>query len=61
MDNVLKLNWKGGDHDRMVVGFITTCAIIAYLHYSCEFESCLRRVALDTTLCDTVCQRLATG
>jgi len=26
--------------DRMVVGFITTCAISAYHHYSCEFEPC---------------------
>jgi hypothetical protein len=25
--------------DRMVVGFTTTCAISAYRHYSCEFES----------------------
>jgi hypothetical protein len=25
-------------HDRMVVGFTTTCAISSYYHYSCEFE-----------------------
>jgi len=26
-------------HDRMVVGFTTTCTISAYHHYSCEFKS----------------------
>jgi hypothetical protein len=26
-------------HDRMVVGFMTTCAISAYHHYSCELNS----------------------
>jgi hypothetical protein len=34
--NIPTLNGKGGrrghDHDRMVVGFITTCAISAYHH-----------------------------
>jgi hypothetical protein len=29
--------------------------------YLCEFESCLWRGVLDTTLCDKVCQWLATG
>jgi hypothetical protein len=31
----------GGRHDCMIVGFTTTCtcAISAYHHYSCEFES----------------------
>jgi hypothetical protein len=47
--------------DRMVVGFTTTCAISAYHHYSCEIEPCLWRGVLDTTLCDKVCQWLATG
>jgi len=42
----------GSCRDRMVVGFTTTCAISAY-HHS------LRGV-LDTTLCEKVCQRLAT-
>ena len=28
---------------------------------SCEFESRLWRGVLDTTLCDKVCQQLATG
>jgi len=26
-------------HDHIVVGFTTTCAISAYHHWSCEFES----------------------
>jgi len=37
----------------MVVGFTTTCAIS-------EFEPRSWRSVLDTTLCDTVCQWLAT-
>ena len=45
----------------MVVGFTTTYAISAYHHYSCELESHSWRGVLDTTLCDKVCQRLATG
>jgi hypothetical protein len=36
-------------HDRMVVGFTATCAIIAYDHYSCEFELYPWRGVLDTT------------
>jgi len=40
--------------DCMVVGFTTTCAISAYHHLSCEFEPCLWRSALNTTLCDKV-------
>jgi hypothetical protein len=32
--------WGCRGHDRMVIGFITTYAISAYDHYSCEFESC---------------------
>jgi hypothetical protein len=47
--------------DRIVVGFTTTCAISAYHHQSCEFESCSWRVVLDPTLCDKVCHWLATG
>jgi len=47
--------------DRMVVGFATTCAISAYHHYICEFEPRSWRGVLDTTLCDKVCQWLATG
>ena len=44
--------------DRMVVRFTATCAISAYHVLSCEFESCIWRVVLDTTLCDKVCQCL---
>jgi hypothetical protein len=43
-------------HDRMVDGFIIICAISAYHHLSCEFESRSLRGVLDTTLCDKVCQ-----
>ena len=50
---------RGCDH--MVVAFTTTCAISAYQHWSCEFESHSWRGVLDTTLCDKVCQWLATG
>ena len=46
---------------RVVVGFTTTCAIGAYHHYSCDFEIRSWRGVLDTTLCDTMCQRLVTG
>ena len=47
--------------DHMVVGFTTTCAICAYHHYSCEFESHSWRGVLETTLCDQVCQLLVAG
>jgi hypothetical protein len=52
---------KGGRRGRMVVGFPITDVISAYYHYSCEFESRSWRGVLDTTLCDKVCQQLATG
>ena len=45
----------------MVVGFTTTSAIIAYHHYSCEFEPRSWQGVLDTTLCDKVFQRLEKG
>ena len=45
----------------MVVGFTTTSAISAFHHLSCEFEPHSRRGVLNTTLCDKVCQWLATG
>jgi hypothetical protein len=50
-----------GCHGRyhMVDGFTTTYAISAYHHWCCEFES--RSRARYTTLCDKVCQWLATG
>jgi hypothetical protein len=45
----------------MVVEYKTTCAVSAYHHYSCEFESRSWRGVLDTTICDKVCQWLVTG
>jgi hypothetical protein len=45
----------------MVVEFTTTCAIIAYHLYNCKFEPHSWWDALDTALCDKVCQWLATG
>ena len=66
---VLYLFYRGRRHrDCMVVSFTTTCAISTYCHSHCEFErvhgevySCSWRGVLDTTLCDKVCQWLATG
>ena len=46
---------RGRDH--MVVWFTTTYATNVYHHWCCEFES----HSGDTTLCDKVCQWLATG
>jgi hypothetical protein len=46
--------------DRMVVEFTTTRAMVAYHHLSCEFEPHSCRGVLDKTLCDKVCQWLAT-
>jgi len=46
--------------DRMVVGFKTTYAISAYHYLSCEFESRSWQCVLYATLCDQVCQWLAT-
>ena len=43
-------------HDRMVVGFTTTCAISAYHNLSCEFQTRSWRGVRNTTLCDKVCQ-----
>ena len=49
-----------GNHglNRMVVGFMSTCAISAYHHKSCEFGPGSWRGVLNTctTLCDQVCQ-----
>jgi hypothetical protein len=39
---------------------ISTYAISSYHHWSCEFES-RPYEELDTTLCDKVCQLIATG
>ena len=49
-----------GRRDRMVVGFTTTFASNGHNHYSYEFEHRSWRDVLDTTLCDKVCQWLAT-
>ena len=46
--------------DRLVVGFTTICAISAYHHLRCEFEPCSWRGVIDRTLCDKVCQWVAT-
>ena len=48
--------WGRRGCDRMVVGFIATCAISAYHHYNCEFEPRSWRGVLDTTLFNKVCQ-----
>ena len=53
---IYRLRGRRG-RDRMVDGYTTTCAISVYHHWSCEFK----RDLLDTTLCDKVCQWLATG
>ena len=41
-------------HDRMIVGFTTSCAISAHHYLRCEFEPCSWRGVLDTTLFDKV-------
>jgi len=46
------INRGSRGYDRMVVGFSTTCAISAYHHKSCEFESSSWWGVLDSTLCD---------
>ena len=48
--------WGCPDRDRIVVGFITTCANSAYHNLSCEFEPHSWRCVLHTILCDKVCQ-----
>ena len=40
---------------------VIVCEISVDHHYSCEFESRSWRDVFDTTLCDDVCQWLATG
>jgi len=45
----------------MAVGLTTTYVISVYHHLSCVFEPCLWQGALDTKLCDKVCQWLAAG
>ena len=50
---------RGCDH--MIVGFTTICAINAYHHLSCDFESRSWRGVLYATLWYKICQWLATG
>jgi hypothetical protein len=52
--------WGCPSHDCMVVGFKATYAFSAYHHYLWQFKSCSWLDVLDTTLCDKVCQWLAT-
>jgi hypothetical protein len=62
LHDLYKKSMKGRrGHDHMVVGFETACAISAYHYKNCEFELRSSRGVLDTTLCDTFCQRFATG
>ena len=58
---ILIVIWDRHGRNRMVVRFTTTYAISAYHHWSCDFEPRSWRGVLDTTLCDKVCQWLATG
>jgi len=59
---IVKLNHRGRhSRDRMVVGFTITYAINAYHHWCYVFEPRSWRAVLDTTVCDNVCQWLATG
>jgi hypothetical protein len=46
--------WRHRCCDRMVIGYTTTCAISAYHHWRCEFESHSWWDVLNTTLCDKV-------
>ena len=45
--------------DRIIVRFTTICAISAYHHWKSKFKPCSWKGVLETTLCDTVCQRIA--
>ena len=56
------LNHRGHHgRDHMVVGCTIICAISVYHHWSCVFEPHSWQHVLQTTICDKVCQRLATG
>ena len=45
-------SWGRHGRVRVVVGFITTYAINAYYHKSCQFEPHTWQGVLDTTICD---------
>jgi len=47
--------WGRRGRGCMAVEFTTTCAISAYHHLSCEFESRSARGVLESTLCYKVC------
>jgi len=51
--------WGRRGRERMIVGFTTTYAISAYHHWCVRVRISIR--ARCTTLCDRVCQWLATG
>ena len=61
--SIKSLSGVRGCRGRMVpvVQFRIAYTISAYHHWSCECEPCWWRGVLDTTLCDKVCQWLATG
>ena len=61
-DHCLYDRYSRNRRGRMVVGFTSILAISAFHHWSYEFEprSWRVHVVLDTTLCDNVCQSLAT-
>ena len=56
VDKLGLLCHQEGCSNHIVVLFTTTCAISAYHHKSCEFESRLWCSVLDTTLCDKDCR-----
>ena len=56
--NIVSVGRRG--RDRMVVGVTTTYAISAYHQWCCEFESLSGR-GVQQSLCNKVCQWLATS
>ena len=63
VSTVYRFVYKSGRHGRypMLVRFTTTYEISAYQRWRYDFKSCSCRCVLDTTLCDKVCQQLATS
>jgi hypothetical protein len=63
LNNIAVISWRTVllvdqtrvGRDRTVAGFTSTCAISAYHHQGCEFESRSWRGIFDTTLCNIVC------
>jgi hypothetical protein len=58
LDEFWFLDLQGGRRglDRMEVEFTNTCAISAYHHKRCKFESREWRGVIDAALFDKVCQ-----